>query len=1689
MGSDWCNSANNWCQLPWCYVGSNCSSRVASTVFAGSEAAFHSYDTCLSTPDCHSFPYDLACPFDSRDSAWSTASDCRDGWSNICECKYQGTILPASIYMNYPAQDPGRYADLPYIDVYGTSCAAWDQVPGTPLAPLCPPGSDWSTVEYNWCQLPWCYVDPECVTMRPTSVFNGTSMYYSYDACGNAPDCYNYFDVEERCPWDPYNAKAYRLHKAQGCECIHAGEELPLDLIQQYPLSEPGKYANLTFIRIYGTSCGSWDTLAGGPWHDYCIPGSDWCSTGSNWCQTPWCFVGGSCATRIRSSVFDGPATRFYSYDTCLSSPDCRSIPYDASCPFDSSDNGWSTAGQCPDSWSDVCDCIYQGSTLPSAVYDNFPSFQPGRWSTLGNIAIYGTTCAAWDVVPQTPLSIFCPTGADWSSESFNWCQLPWCYVSSSCVTKVATRNFEGADLWYSYHTCGKTPDCYNNFDTSLKCPYDPYSTRSYQVHKGGDCACKYHGFELPFNAYTRFPVTEPGKYQNMPHIAVYGSTCAAWDLVPETPSYCPGGVDWCTSEHNWCQLPWCFVGANCSTRIASSIFQGSEVAFYSYDTCLSAPNCRDEIFDTRCPYDSSDSGWSTPQVCSDGWNDVCQCLYQGDVLPEEEYVNYPTQQPGRYMNLSSISLYGTSCAAWDQVPGTPWAHLCPIGSDWSDEEFNWCQVPWCYVSDTCKSRIRSSVFDGSATLFYSYDVCGDSPDCYNNFADPRCPFDPSRGLSYALHKSQGCECLYQGMELPADTYLNYPAEDPGKYATLLAIKIYGTSCAAWDQMPATPWSSYCPAGADWCHSDNNWCQLPWCYVGSSCRSKLPTNVFNGSATMYYSYDTCFSTPNCRLPLEPGCPYDSTLAHWATGSDCPHGWSDVCDCIYQGSTLPEDLYRQFPVSRPGMHQNQSTIALYGTSCASWDVVPGTPLASTCLSSSANYSGDMNWCHVPWCYVSSSCPTQLPSRVFDGSGAFYSYDSCGNAPDCYNNFRASRCPFDPYGTRKYRLHKGDGCECIFHGMHLPVEVYTMYPNEDPGRYSNLSHISVYGTGCAAWDQMPGTPWASSCPQGVDWCASTHNWCQLAWCFVSSGCGTRLPGTLFSGSAAAYYSYDTCLSMPDCLNFPYDSRCPFDKQDLSFSAAADCPSGWTDTPGVPITSFDAVLLLDDVWDFRASAYQESVESSTGLGSSQVLMDSVQFRVMMPYALLWASVQIGDAEMVAAAASATKLDPSKIFVRSNRRLSESDMEPPSERRLQSLFDMYALTDNAADLSSMQSKLSNVSLLQASLAASGVEARMEPGGPAHKEVLVSTRLLAADPMDAPVTSPDPSVLSSQMSQRLGIAITAQIENEAIKLPPTSTTVTLTSTTTLSSTSTSSTRTHTSSTTLSTTSITVTTTTLVIDVRIMINEVEYSSTEIEAWAVGTKFCLPDTSTMTSTTMTTTGQYVGAAEIGGAVVFQLCRDIFQQDPPSTVDCYWREDVNSEWVLFGGAGTCEAATCRCAAWSAGNHDYQLRLNMGGIDHFTTEHLATAAGPKDCPTETTSTTTTTTTTTTALDSMGVQEMNGAVFFHVCSDIEGPVICSWRRRGEFYWFPFEGYGSCYARKCTCPAMTTDMFFSMRVPSTVESTTTVTSITGTSTTATLTTSVTQLSNTTIAKTAHCITARAAPGLFGLLLLWAVSS
>ena len=114
-------------------------------------------------------------------------------------CAYQGHLLPSDVISQYPDESPGmwlghqrktcrhkrdglqsmcqlyRYGDFPNIGVYGTSCAAWDFVPGTPhygfpaalmsrsasgyLFPTtpgnCSENSNWSSPLYSWCQLPW----------------------------------------------------------------------------------------------------------------------------------------------------------------------------------------------------------------------------------------------------------------------------------------------------------------------------------------------------------------------------------------------------------------------------------------------------------------------------------------------------------------------------------------------------------------------------------------------------------------------------------------------------------------------------------------------------------------------------------------------------------------------------------------------------------------------------------------------------------------------------------------------------------------------------------------------------------------------------------------------------------------------------------------------------------------------------------------------------------------------------------------------------------------------------------------------------------------------------------------------------------------------------------------------------------------------------------------------------------------------------------------------------------------------------------------------------------------------------------------------------------------------------------------------------------------------------------------------
>lgn len=294
-----------------------------------------------------------------------------------------------------------------------------------------------------------------------------------------------------------------------------------------------------------------------------------------------------------------------------------------------------------------------------------------------------------------------------------------------------------------------------------------------------------------------------------------------------------------------------------------------------------------------------------------------CACKFQGQRLDSDTVTNYPTSDPGMYENFSGIARYGTFCAAHDYMAGTPWKESYCSGEDFSIPAYNWCQAPWCYVDSSCPTAVASSVFAGSTTAYYSYATCA-AADCYSNGVVDKtdwsgedvpsgCPYDPTGAGTYKIFKSD-CECLYHGEELSSSIYTNYPENEPGKYNTAeyLDIQYYGSTCAAWDQAVGTPWYSYCPLGADWCHRDYNWCQAPWCYVSSSCSTKVPSSVFTGSTATFYSYDTCLTTPDCytdiafnenceldNIPAE--CPFDNTTNGWYTAHSPCDGFSRF-DC-------------------------------------------------------------------------------------------------------------------------------------------------------------------------------------------------------------------------------------------------------------------------------------------------------------------------------------------------------------------------------------------------------------------------------------------------------------------------------------------------------------------------------------------------------------------------------------------------------------------------------------------------------------------------------------------------------------------------------------------------------------------------------------------------------------------------
>ena len=118
-------------------------------------------------------------------------------------------------------------------------------------------------------------------------------------------------------------------------------------------------------------------------------------------------------------------------------------------CPFDPKKEG-----DCMLHQKDACACINHGAGLHPSIYMNTD------YKNLKHIAWYGTSCVAWDRIPETPWREYCPSDADFCTREDNWCVLPWCYVSQACPTAKKTDVFAPKDFYYSYETCGG-PNCY----------------------------------------------------------------------------------------------------------------------------------------------------------------------------------------------------------------------------------------------------------------------------------------------------------------------------------------------------------------------------------------------------------------------------------------------------------------------------------------------------------------------------------------------------------------------------------------------------------------------------------------------------------------------------------------------------------------------------------------------------------------------------------------------------------------------------------------------------------------------------------------------------------------------------------------------------------------------------------------------------------------------------------------------------------------------------------------------------------------------------------------------------------------------------------------------------------------------------------------------------------------------------
>ena len=73
----------------------------------------------------------------------------------------------------------------------------------------------------------------------------------------------------------------------------------------------------------------------------------------------------------------------------------------------------------------------------------------------------------------------------------------------------------------------------------------------------------------------------------------------------------------------------------------------------------------------------------------------------------------------------------------------------------------------------------------------------------------------------------------------------------------------------------------------------------------------------------------------------------------------------------------------------------------------------------------------------------------------------------------------------------------------------------------------------------------------------------------------------------------------------------------------------------------------------------------------------------------------------------------------------------------------------------------------------------------------------------------------------------------------------------------------------------------------------------------------------------------------GKVYYQVAHTTGQ------LDCYYRRKGESGWTAFGKS-TYTSGYAECPEWTKGNHDYDIKLELNGKEHFTDEKTALSKG---------------------------------------------------------------------------------------------------------------------------------------------------